>query len=143
MLRLNPKEPKKLKIIYEVLEEPSTDGTIGTRLLTDTDTHAAQSPVSLVAGPEQAEQQSQIIDEVLDEPSTSKLDGTIGTKLVTDTYTPAAQPPGSLVACPEQARNNPKLRMKTCFSLSLLQMKLVWKKTINTWSKNFRVRMWF
>ena len=87
MLRLNPKEPKeqiKSKIIDEVLMEPLTDGTIGTRLLTDTDTPAAQSQMSLVVGPEQVEQKSQINDEVLDEPSTSKLDRTIGKRLLTD-----------------------------------------------------------
>ena len=65
--------------------------------------------MSLVAGPEQSEQQSQIIDEVLDEPSTSKLDGTIGNRLVTDTYTPAVQPSVSLVAGPEQAEQQSQI----------------------------------
>lgn len=46
--------------------------------------------MTLVAGPDQAEEQSQIIDEVLVEPSTTNVDGIIGTRLLSDTDTPAA-----------------------------------------------------
>ena len=71
--------------------------------------------MSLVAGPKQAEQQSQIIDEVLDEPSTSKLDGTIGTRLVTDTDTPATQPLVSRVDGLEQDEQQSQITDKDLF----------------------------
>ncbi|PWA57907.1 hypothetical protein CTI12_AA407340 [Artemisia annua] len=101
--RRRPKKAQKCKITDEVRMEPSNDPTMGPEQAeTSIDGTNGQSPVPMIAGrKQQAEDETQIIDEVLDGIDTPSTQPHVS-RVVGETDTHAAQPPVSRVDGPEQ-----------------------------------------
>ncbi|PWA67838.1 hypothetical protein CTI12_AA314100 [Artemisia annua] len=112
------KRAQKSKITDEVPLEPSNNRTIGPEQAEPSiDGTNAQSPVTMIAGREQAEDQTQIIDEVLDDTDTPAAQPHVS-RVVGDTDTPAAQPPVSRVDGPEQDEQQSQITDEDLFQFA-------------------------
>ncbi|PWA76332.1 hypothetical protein CTI12_AA236270 [Artemisia annua] len=116
--RRRAKRARKSKITDEVPVEPSNDPTIGPEQAEPSiDGTNAQSPVTMIAGREQAEDETQIIDKVLDDTDTIAAQPHVS-RVVGDTNTHVAQPPVSRVDGPEQDEQQSKITDEDLFQFA-------------------------